>query len=353
MAAKEATLFNEEQPAERAGRNQKLKLLYMAKVLNEETDDSHGLTMPELIEKLHKYDVNLSRKTGYDDLTLLSDFGMDIISERRGKQTVYYVGKRDFELPELKLLVDAVQSARFITDRKSKELISKLERLCSRYNAGQLHRQVTISGRVKSMNERIYYNVDRLHEAIEQDLQISFQYFSWNVRKEPELRHGGAFYHVSPWSLMWDDENYYLAAYNAADDQIRHYRVDKMQKLTTLNVPREGKKRFKEFDLPKYANSLFGMFGGEEVRVTLEADNDMANVFVDRFGKDIMIIPKTDGRFSTTVTVAFSNQFLGWIFALGNKVKVVAPASAVEKVAEQVRLLAAQYAPSSQPTVIP
>lgn len=326
-----------------AGRNQKLKLLYLAKIFSEETDDSHGLTTPELIERLAQYGVRVERKILYEDMELLHDFGMDIIREKRGRSTVYFLGQRDFELSELKLLVDSVQAARFITPKKSGDLIKKLESLCSRYNAGQLHRQVTITGRVKSINEHIYYNVDMLHEAIEQGLQISFQYFSWNIRKEPELRHGGALYQVSPWALMWDDENYYLAAYNAAEDQIRHYRVDKMKNLSLLELPREGQDRFREFDLARYSNSLFGMFGGEETQVTLEADASMANVIVDRFGTDILLIPRENGRFRTTVTVAFSSQFLGWVFALGDKVRIVSPASAVEKVTEHLHRLAEQY----------
>ena len=332
-----------EEKRERAGRNQKLKLLYLMKILSEETDDDHGLTMPELISRLSEYGVNGDRKTIYGDLEELRHFGLDIISEQRGKNHYYFLGARDFELPELKLLVDSVQAAKFITDKKSKELIEKLEHLCSRYNARQLHRQVTISGRVKSMNESIYYNVDMLHEAIDEGRMVSFQYFQWNVKKEPELRHGGAVYRVSPWAMMWDDERYYLLAYDDTDDRIKHYRVDKMLSLRIEAEPRGGREQFRRFDIARYSKSLFGMFGGEEVRVTLEADDSMAGVIIDRFGKDIIMIPGNNGTFRTTVPVAFSDQFLGWVFALGDKVKVVGPRSIVEEVNERVRKLAEQY----------
>ena len=328
---------------ERAGRNQKLKMLYLMKIFSEETDDQHALTMPEVISRLAEYGVNADRKTLYNDFEELQHFGLDIISEQRGKNHYYFLGARDFELPELKLLVDSVQAAKFITDRKSKELIAKLERLCSRYNARQLHRQVTISGRVKSMNESIYYNVDILHEAIEKGRMISFQYFQWNVKKEAELRHGGMIYRVSPWAMMWDDEKYYLLAYDEADDRIKHYRVDKMLSLRIEDAPRGGQEQFRRFDIAKYSKSLFGMFGGEELRVTLEADNSMAGVIIDRFGKDIMMIPGKGGKFRTTVTVAFSDQFLGWVIALGGKVRIVSPKEAVDQIAVRIQTLASQY----------
>ena len=204
------------------GPNQKLKLLYLMKIFMEETDDAHGLTMPELIGKLNAYGVNADRKTLYQDMEELRTFGLDIIGEQEGRKWYYYLGAREFELPELKLLVDSVQSAKFMTDKKSSELIHKIESLASRYVAKKLQRQVFITGRVKTMNESIYYNVDRLHEAIGTDSQIRFKYYQWNVNKEMELRRDGEWYQTSPWSLRWDDENYYLIAYNSEDGTLRH-----------------------------------------------------------------------------------------------------------------------------------
>ena len=325
------------------GSNQKLKMLYLAKIFMEETDDNHPLTMPEIIAKLKAYDVNADRKTIYMDLEELRTFGLDIISEQVGRKWYYYIGGRDFELPELKLLVDSVQSAKFMTDRKSSELIHKIESLASKHDAKKLQRQVFITGRIKTMNESIYYNVDRLHEAIATDSQIRFKYFQWNVNKEMELRRDGQWYQTSPWGLMWDDENYYLVAYNSEDGKIRHYRVDKMLNISTVDERREGKEEFKAFDLPHYTRSLFGMFGGEEKKVTIEATNDMVGVMIDRFGKDIFIIPVDDDHFSITVNVAVSNQFLGWIMALGEDVKITGPADVVERMRENAKRLAEQY----------
>ena len=316
---------------ERRGDNQKLKMLYLVKIFSEETDDNHALTMAQIIAMLGGYGVNADRKTLYQDFDELRKFGFDIIGQQEGRNHYYYLGSRDFELPELKLLVDSVQSAKFITDRKSSQLIRKLESLVSRYDAGKLHRQVIMTGRVKTMNESIYYNVDKIHEAIGANRQIRFKYFQWNLKKEMELRYDGRWYTLSPWALMWDDEKYYLVAYDAKYDIMIHYRVDKMLNIEILDEKRQGQEQFKAFDVPRYTNKLFGMFGGEESRVTLEAENNMVGVLIDRFGKDIIIAPSDEDHFRTTVTVAVSNHFLGWIISLGGSVKIVGPESVVEQ----------------------
>ena len=278
-----------------AGNNQKLKLLYLIKIFTEDTDDQHALTLPQIAEKLDAYGVSAERKTLYQDFELLRDFGFDIIGQQARRNFYYHMGNRRFELPELKLLVDSVQSAKFITDKKSNALIKKLEGMVSKYEARKLQRQVIISGRIKAMNESIYYNVDKLHEAIGTDRQIRFKYFRWNINKEMELRKDGAWYQVSPWALMWDDENYYLVGYDAEDGKIKHYRVDKMWRISVADRKREGKEQFKAFNMPRYTKSLFGMFGGEEVKVTLEAENGMVGILLDRFGKDIPVIPHVCG----------------------------------------------------------
>ena len=325
------------------GPNQKLKLLYLMKIFMEETDEQHGLTMPQLIEKLHAYGVNADRKTLYMDMEELRTFGLDIISEQEGRKWYYYVGARDFELPELKLLVDSVQSSKFITDRKSNELIHKIESLASKHDAKKLQRQVFITGRVKTMNESIYYNVDRLHEAIATDSQIRFKYYQWNVNKEMELRRDGQWYQTSPWGLMWDDENYYLVGFDAAESKIKHYRVDKMLKISILEERRLGRAEFQAFDMPRYTRSLFGMYGGEETRVTIEAENEMVGVLIDRFGKDIPLMPVDEEHFRTVVNVAVSNQFLGWIMAVGSGLRITAPESVVDKMRAEVRRLSEEY----------
>lgn len=325
------------------GANQKLKMLYLAKIFSEQTDENHALTMQEIIFKLNGYDVTADRKTLYLDFEELRHFGLDLISEQRGHSTYYYLGARDFELPELKLLVDSVQAAKFITDKKSRELIRKLEGLVNTQQAQQLHRQVLISGRVKTMNESIYYNIDKLHAAINGNTQIQFQYYQWNVKKEMELRRKGAWYQVSPWCLSWDDENYYLVAYDAADDMIKHYRVDKMLHIKHTNEVRKGQAQFREFDVARYAKSLFGMYGGKETSVTLEGNNDMVGILIDRFGKDIAIVPIDEDSFEANVTVAVSPQFFGWIMALGKGIRITGPAPVVKKMRAEIQRLARQY----------
>lgn len=325
------------------GAYQKLKLLYLMKIFSEDTDEEHMLTLPEIIDKLSLYGISAERKTLYQDFELLRHYGFDIVGVQTQRNYYYHIGNRNFELPELKLLVDSVQSAKFITDKKSKSLIKKLEGMASKYEAQRLQRQVIISGRVKSMNESIYFNVDKLHEAIGKDSQIKFKYFRWNLKKEMELRKDGAWYEVSPWGLMWDDENYYLVGYDAEDNKIKHYRVDKMVKIALLDKKREGKEQFKIFNLPRYTKSLFGMYGGEEVKVTLEAENGMVGILIDRFGKEIPIKQTDEFHFRTVVNVAISTQFLGWIMALGEGVRIIGPDRVVQRMKEEISLLSKLY----------
>ena len=325
------------------GPNQKLKMVYLLKIFSENTDDDHKMTMEEIIQSLDRYGVEADRKTLYQDFEQLRQYGFDIISDRDGRKYGYYLGSRPFELAELKLLVDSVQAAKFITDNKSKTLIKKLEGLASKYEASQLQRQVVIAGRVKTSNKKVFYSVDRIYEAIDQNRQITFHYFQWNEKKEQVLRHDGALYQVSPWCLIWDDEYYYLVAFDTKDQKIKHYRVDKMVDLDITGQDREGQRQFRDFDMARYSKSLFGMHGGEETNVTLEADNDKAGILIDRFGTDIMIIPKGNGRFTAHVNVIPSKQFLGWIFGLGDGIKITGPAHVVEEMRAEAKRVWEQY----------
>lgn len=326
-----------------AGINQKLKMLYLAKILSEETDQEHGLTAQEIIDRLEAYGVNEDRKTLYRDFAELDRYGMEILSEQNGRSVLYHLNDRTFELPELKLLVDSVQASKFITEKKSRLLIRKLESLVSRHEAKHLHRQVLISGRVKTMNESIYYHVDKIHEAINSGKQIRFQYGQWNVQKKMELRHGGIWYQVSPWCLMWDDENYYLVAYDTEDCKIKHYRVDKMIRLSLTKLPREGREEFRQFDAAKYTKQVFGMFGGDVMRVTLEGRNDMVGVLIDRFGTDVNIQPKDSEHFTASAEVAVSPHFLSWIIALGDGIRITGPETLLEKIRAEARRLSSLY----------
>lgn len=320
------------------GNNQKLKLLYLAKIFLEKTDENHALTLNEITAHLNTYEVNADRKTLYLDFEELKHYGLDIVSEQCGRTVVYRLASRDFELAELKLLVDSVQSAKFITEKKSNALIKKLESLVSEYEAKELHRQVITAGRVKTMNESILINVDSIHSAINQNKQISFQYFQWTPEKKRELRHDGQRYMISPWHLVWDAENYYMIGYDSNSEIIKHFRVDKMLQISLIDEKREGQKKMKELNIAAYSRSLFGMLGGTSTGVTLECHNQMAGVIIDRFGKDTMILRKDDDHFIAHVDVIPSNQFLGWIIGLGGGAKITEPAAVVEKAKELIKL---------------
>lgn len=325
------------------GNNQKLKLVYLMKILLEQTDELHSITMPEIITELEGYGISAERKSIYNDIESLRMYGLDIIGEQRDRKYYYYVGNRQFELAELKLLVDSVQSAKFITERKSKELIKKIGMMASQYEAKQLQRQVYVSGRVKTMNEGIYYNVDIIHTAINSNSKIIFQYFQWDINKKMVPRRDGELYEISPWALSWDDENYYLIAFDSKDDKIKHYRVDKMRHIEIKKDKREGDKEFKEFDMAAYSKKTFRMFSGEEQTVKLLCDNELVGVIIDQFGKDIMIIKADEQHFTVNVKVAVSRQFLSWVIALGEGVKIIEPDSVILQMKQEAERLIKQY----------
>lgn len=325
------------------GTNQKFKLYRLAQIMLEKTDDDHYITMPEILSSLGEYEITADRKSIYTDLRDLENFGIEVEGEPVGNRYHYHVVNRPFELPELKLLVDAIQSSKFITERKSNALIRKLEKLVSKYEAMKLQRQVYVSGRIKTMNESIYYIVDAIHNAISENRKIKFQYFQWNVKKKMELRHNGAYYHISPWGLSWDNENYYMVGYDSDADQIKHYRVDKMLHIQMSDEKREGKEHFRKLDMADYANKSFGMFGGKEQKVKLWVENSLSGVIIDRFGKDVMLIPADEEHFTVYVNVHVSSQFLGWIFSLGEGVKIIAPDDVVEEMKKEIERLIRQY----------
>lgn len=326
-----------------AGNNQKLKILYLMKILLEKTDETHSITMREILESLEAYGVIAERKSIYSDIENLRSYGLDIIGEKEDKAYSYRVVSRQFELAELKLLVDSIQAARFITAKKSNELIKKLEGLASKYEASQLQRQVYTAERIKTSNESIFYNVDNIHQAIASNVQISFQYFNWDVNKKQVLRKDGALYKVSPWALSWDDENYYLIAFDSVEDKIKHFRVDKMLRIKLLSDRREGKLSFQRFDMGAYAKKMFGMFSGEEETVKILCRNELAGVMIDRFGKDVMLVKVDAEHFYVNVKVAVSRQFLAWVIALGDGAKIIGPESVVLEVKKEIERLAMQY----------
>lgn len=326
-----------------ATNDQKLRILYLMHIMLKKTDEKHILNATDLCRILSKeYGIDVDRRTIYSDINTLDSYGLNII-QLKGKNAGYYVGTRKFELPELKLLVDAVQSSKFITESKSRELINKLETLCSEFEAKQLSQQVVIYNRPKTKNETIYYNVDQIHAAIFYNKQVTFQYAEWTVKKELHLRKNGTFYIVSPWSLTWDDENYYLIAYDESEEKVKHYRVDKIQHINMLDIERKGKEYFLEFNLALYAKKTFGMYGGKDAEITLLCHNGLAGVILDRFGQDIWMIPEGENYFRTKVIVTVSRQFFGWITGIGDKIQIIAPKDIREEYKEYLQEVLLKY----------
>jgi len=299
---------------------QKLRMLYLQKILIEQTDEHHTMTVTQMIEELGRCGITAERKTIYDDLELLRTFGIDLVCNK-SKTCDYYVASRLFELPELKLLADAVACSKFITEKKSNLLIKKIDSLASRYDAGQIARQVVVQNRVKTINEQIYYNVDTIHNAITQKKQISFDYFDLDINKKKQYREGRRL--VSPYSLSWDDENYYLIGFYEKYNKIVHLRVDKMENILITaekNLPQP-----QHFQLADYSKKIFSMFGGEEQEVTLQFENNLVGVVFDKFGKDTHVHKTDDTHFSVCVKIAVSSSFYGWLFQFGRKAQIIAP----------------------------
>ncbi len=324
--------------------NQKLKLLYLLKFLQRQSDEGHPVTMADMIEELAKHDIPAERKSIYDDLEALRSFGVDVV-QLRGKQPGYYIGARDFEVAELKLLVDSIQGSKFITEKKTLALIGKLEGLASVHDARLLERQVYVRNRVKSMNESVYYNVDEIANAINRDRQIRFRYFEFTVEKERQFRRDGAFYLLSPFALMWDDENYYMLAWDESESRLKHFRVDKMNRIQTLEQERQGKDAFQAVDMSAYSKKVFGMFTGQESRVKLRFVNHLAGAVIDRFGKDTVLVRDGEAHFTVSVDVVVSPLFFAWVFGFGTDAEILAPGDVRQKARDAARAIAAIYEP--------
>jgi len=322
--------------------NQKLKLLYLLRFLMQNSDENHPLSTAQIIEELAKNNISAERKSIYDDIEALRLFGIDVI-QVKGKNGGYYIGERDFELPELKLLVDSVQSSKFITQDKTYKLIKKIENLSSVYDGQLLQRQVFVTNRVKSMNESIYYAVDTVSDAITQNKKIRYQYFEYTVDKERRFRHDGKVYEVSPFALIWDDENYYLLAWDSETQKMKHYRVDKMYKVSMTEIEREGLKEFEKVDMSAYTKTVFGMFGGNEQKVKLRFSNKLVGAVLDRFGRDTIVIKDGEEHFTVNVNVVVSQQFLAWVFGFGTDAEIISPEEIRSEMKAQALAVSEKY----------
>ncbi|MCD7828051.1 MAG: WYL domain-containing protein [Clostridiales bacterium] len=315
--------------------NQKQKILYIKQYLEENTDENHSVTTGDIIEMLSSHNITAERKSIYSDLEALIDMGMDI-NIVKGRNGGIKLLSRTFQITELKVLVDAVQSSRFITQRKSSQLINKLESLTSVYERDELRRSVFIANRIKNENESIYYNTDKIFNAINNDRKISFKYFDLGYNRRKMYHNGGVFTTVSPYGLQMDNEKYYLIAYDSISDLVKHYRVDKMDNVMIAKLPRDGKKKFRNFDVAEYSKKRVKMFTGTVESVSLKCSEEFIGQIMDKFGKECKFFPTDDGEFTTSVDVALSPTFYAWVFTFAGSIKITSPQEAVDGYIEQL-----------------
>lgn len=322
---------------------QRERLLAILNLLRQESDEEHLISADQMVKLLAERGIPCERKAIYDNMSALQGMGYDVVM-RHGRNGGYYLGEREFQMAELKLLVDAVQASKFITVQKSRELIRKLSGQASRHQASSLQRQVYVAGKTKTINERIYYNIDAIHEAIAQGCKLSFRYFEYDRERKRVYRHGGAAYIVSPYALIRDDENYYLYAYSDRDQELRSYRVDRMtdiEKLTREGL--SGRAAFRTEDMTAFTDRRFGMFNGEEEDVTLRCENWVARVLIDRFGDGVTMMAETEDTFLAKVRVVVSDQFYGWLFGLGGGAVVLEPENVRKNMKKKLREMGRAY----------
>lgn len=323
----------------------KLKLLYLLKILKEESDEDNELTMNDLIEKLAQYDIKAERKSVSRDLNSLCDFGYDIslFEDRKG----YYLRERDFDKSELRFLIDAVLSSRCITTKKSKELISKLEKQTSKMTAKKLRANRSISDRIKCKNEEFYYNIDKISTAIGENKKITFQYYTYNVDKTKILKSGGRIYELSPYDLVWNEDFYYLIGNHDKYEDFTHYRIDRMRNIQITELPRRSISEIKGYDshdnTSTYMKKTFRMFGGESTRVEIKFPNNMINTIIDRFGEDAVILPIDGEHFKVHAEVNAGEGFISWILQFGDKAEVLEPARIRAEIKNTIERMSSRY----------
>lgn len=322
---------------------QSMKLILLKKIFYELTDENNLLSLKEIKTKLMELDINVTEQTLRRDIAFLQRNEIDIITVGGGRNTKYYLGSREFDLAEIKMITDCLLSAKSISDKKTKNLIDKFGKLVSVYEAESLNRQIYFSGRAKTVNEKTWYNVDAIYTAIETNVRVAFMYMRWNLEKELEPRSKGRIYEVSPMSLIYDGECYYLVGYDHLKKAIHHYRVDKMDKIEVLNDSCRYINTSEEFDIAVYSKRHFGMFGGESMEVTLLCNNEMINVILDRFGSEIDITIVDNYQFQVTVDVVISNVFIGWVIGLGDGVQIIAPDNVINLMKNRIQSLSNVY----------
>lgn len=302
----------------------KLRPLYLAKILYERTDETHYLTTAQLIQILEEeYGINAHRQTIKSEIELLQQYGLEI-EEVKSTQNRYNLFGRTFDAPELTLLIDAVESSKFITTKKSKELVEKISTLASNHVAANLKRNVSCEGRIKPGNERVYLIIDAINEAINEGKKISFQYFRYNVHKEKELRHNGEPYVITPLHLVWNGDCYYVVGVHNTKDEVVIFRIDRIASTPHI-LEEDGKAAPADFDIDAYINTTFHMYNSNHKQVELVCDSDLMDAMVDRFGEDVTVLETNEDTFKVVVNVAISHVFYSWVFGFGGKVKIVEP----------------------------
>ncbi len=321
---------------------QKIKLLLLEKILLSETDENHKLTGAELIQRLAAVGISCERKTIYDDIETLALSGLDIVTEKAGHSNYYYVASRLFQDEELLVLADAVASSKFLTVKKSDELIKKLQSLTSRYKGQQLRRSIYVNGRVKTYNEGIYYSINAIHEAVYKNLQITFRYTEYDIDKKKRYRHHGEVYRVSPYYLIWENECYYLVCYCQKHDGLCRYRVDRMADVSVADEPRRSLS-IDEADLARELRGIYNMYGGTRETITLEMSEKLINVVIDRFGDGVHLSRSGEDSFVVKLDVSISPTFWGWLFQFGSEARVIAPQWVIDEAKKKLGQISGLY----------
>lgn len=321
--------------------NQKQKLFRILEMLMRETDEAHGLSVNEIIERLTEMSIKAERKGIYDDFAVLGELGFSV-HKLPTRPPKYTLENRIFELPELKMLVDAVESSKFITTRKSREIISKLESFAGAHRSRELSRQVYVEDRVKTQNNASLYSIDAIHAAINEKKKLSFKYFYYDINKNRVLKNDGEPYIVTPTALLWNDENYYLVALDEKADEIKNFRVDKMQGTKLLSEMAKNDTRVSNFNPADYSRKIFGMYGGKEELVTLECKEKLAGVMIDRFGSE-PLFTKTDFGFKFTIRLLISPNFFAWVLGFGSDLRILSPVGVRQELASLLRETAKNY----------
>lgn len=304
--------------------NTKVRPLYLAKILVERTDEDHFLTTNQLIDILkNEYDIPAHRQTVAFEVKLLQQVGLDIDVQKSVQNRFRYVG-RQFDVAELKLLIDAVESSKFISTKRSLQLSEKLSSLAGTYKAVEFKRNILVEGKVKTSNEKVTIIIDAVNTAINKKRKISFLYFHYNEKKKKAYKNDGKPYFFSPYNLVWNGDYYYMIGWSDKHEKITTFRIDRISECPKI-LEKKAEPKPKDFNINKHINEAFHMFDCEKEVVTLQCDNDVMDAIIDKFGEQVKVKNNRNGTFEITETVAVSNVFYSWIFGFGGKVKILRP----------------------------